>query len=69
MDACAYLREGEAPHWDAYISVADTDKALAMAAELGGTVAAEPMDTPFGRLAALADPGGARIKVVARIAG
>jgi hypothetical protein len=27
------------------------------------------MDTPFGRLAALADPGGARIKVVARIAG
>jgi uncharacterized protein len=69
MDAGAYLPEGQAPHWDAYISVADTDKALAMATELGGTVAAEPMDTPFGRLAALADPGGARIKVVARIAG
>jgi uncharacterized protein len=69
MDAGAYLAAGEAPHWDAYISVADTDKALATAAELGGTVVQEPMDTPFGRLATLADPGGARIKVVARIAG
>jgi predicted enzyme related to lactoylglutathione lyase len=66
MDACAYLPEGQAPHWDAYVSVADADKTLALAADLGGTVAQQPMDTPFGRLAALADPMGARIKVVAR---
>jgi predicted enzyme related to lactoylglutathione lyase len=69
MDACAYLPEGQAPHWDAYICVEDTDKTVALAAELGGAVAQEPMDTPFGRLAAIADPGGARIKVVARIPG
>jgi hypothetical protein len=65
MDACAYLPEGEAPHWDAYICVADADKALALAAEMGGTVRQEPMDTPFGRLAAVADPAGALIKVIA----
>jgi predicted enzyme related to lactoylglutathione lyase len=69
MDACAYLPEGQAPHWDAYISVADADETLALAGELGGAVLQEPMDTPFGRLAALADPMGARIKVVARTAG
>jgi len=68
MDACAYLPEGEAPHWDAYVCVEDADKALALAAELGGAIAQEPMDTPFGRLAALADPMGARIKIVARTA-
>jgi predicted enzyme related to lactoylglutathione lyase len=66
MDACAYLPEGQASHWDAYISVADADKTLALAAGLGGAIAQEPMDTPFGRLAAIADPMGARIKVVAR---
>jgi predicted enzyme related to lactoylglutathione lyase len=69
MDACAYLPQGQAPYWDAYISVADTDKALAAAAELGGAILQEGTDTPFGRLGALSDPTGARIKVVANTVG
>jgi predicted enzyme related to lactoylglutathione lyase len=65
MDARAYLPEGQAPHWDAYICVAGTGKALALAAEMGATIGQEPMDTPSGRLAAVADPAGALIKVIA----
>jgi uncharacterized protein len=69
MDANAYLPAGQAPHWDVYISVGDTDKTLAVAAELGGAVLSAAMDTPFGRLATLADPMGAATKVIARTAG
>ena len=69
MDACAYLPEGESPRWDVYISVADTDKALTLAAEAGGTILQEGMDTPFGRLGSVADPMGARFKLVSRSAG
>jgi len=36
MDASGDLAEGERPSWDIYVSVADTDKTLAFAAELGG---------------------------------
>jgi hypothetical protein len=64
MDACAYLPEGEGPRWDVYVSVEDTDRALALAAELGGTVTREGTDTPFGRLGAATDPMGAGFMVV-----
>jgi predicted enzyme related to lactoylglutathione lyase len=40
-----------------------------VAAELGGAVLSAAMDTPFGRLATLADPMGAATKVIARTAG
>jgi uncharacterized protein len=64
MDAAGYLPEDEGPRWDVYISVADTDKALALAVELGGTVTREGTDTPFGRLGAATDPMGAGFMVV-----
>ena len=66
MDAAGYLPEGERPSWDIYVSVADTDKTLALAAELGGRVIQEGMDTPFGILGAALDPMGARFKVISK---
>jgi uncharacterized protein len=69
MDATGYLPEGEGPRWDIYISVEDTDKALALAAELGGRIIREGTDTPFGRLGAAADPMGAGFMVVSNPGG
>lgn len=64
MDAAGYLPEGEGPRWDVYVSVDDTDQALALAAELGGRVTREGTDTPFGRLGGATDPMGAGFMLV-----
>jgi predicted enzyme related to lactoylglutathione lyase len=50
--------------WFVYVQVADADASAAKAEELGGTVVDAPEDTPYGRLATLADPSGARIKIL-----
>lgn len=64
MDATGYFTSVDLPRWDVYVSVEDTDKALALATELGGTVTREGADTPFGRLGSATDPMGARFLVV-----
>jgi predicted enzyme related to lactoylglutathione lyase len=64
MDAGGFLPEGVPASWSVYFGVADTDAALAKAVELGGSVTMGPEDTPYGRLAALADPSGAVFKVM-----
>jgi hypothetical protein len=46
------------PHWLVYFGVADTDAAVAAAAGAGGHILAPAFDTPFGRMAGLADPFG-----------
>lgn len=46
-------------HWTVYFGVDDADAAAAKVKELGGAVVMEPMDTPWGRLAAVTDPTGA----------
>ncbi|MFD8232273.1 VOC family protein [Streptomyces sp. NPDC059696] len=52
-------------YWLPYFEVADTDATVARAAELGGTVRLPATDMPsVGRLAALADPYGARFAVI-----
>lgn len=51
--------EGTPSHWQVYFGVADVDAAVAAARAHGGAVAAEPFDTPYGRMAALTDPAGA----------
>jgi uncharacterized protein len=58
------LAAGEAGRWELFMRVADTDATLARAVELGGTVLREAVDMPFGRLAAIADPSGARFNLV-----
>jgi predicted enzyme related to lactoylglutathione lyase len=51
-------------HWSCYLMVADTDDAVARAVGLGGNVVDAPVDTPYGRLATIADPGGVPFKVM-----
>jgi len=50
--------------WIPYFMVADTDATVAKAEAAGGTVIAPPEDAPPGRLAALADPFGARFSLL-----
>ena len=65
MDASAYLPAGVPSNWQVYFAVEDTDAALDKAAAMGARVIDAPEDTPFGRLATLADPTGAVFKVIA----
>ena len=64
MDASGFLPEGVPDHWSVYFSVADTDAAIARATELGASLVMGPDETPFGKLATLADPTGAIFKLV-----
>jgi predicted enzyme related to lactoylglutathione lyase len=46
-------------HWVVYFGVADATAAVAAAERSGGSVLVPGFDTPYGRMAGLADPGGA----------
>ncbi len=46
-------------NWATYFAVADADAAATRAAELGGSVIRPPWETPYGRMAVLADDQGA----------
>jgi predicted enzyme related to lactoylglutathione lyase len=63
MDATAFLPDGVSAHWSIYFGVKDADAALAEIVELGGSVVAPAEDTPYGRLATVADPTGALFKL------
>lgn len=52
------------PYINVYFTVGDCDAAVAKATELGGVLRFGPMDTPFGRFAALSDPQGAAFSVI-----
>ncbi|MFD5103700.1 VOC family protein [Streptomyces albidochromogenes] len=52
------------PYIQVYFTVEDCDAAVAKATERGGTLHFGPMDSPFGRFAALADPQGAAFAVI-----
>ncbi|MBH0242776.1 VOC family protein [Streptomyces cavourensis] len=47
-----------------YFTVPDCDAAVAKATERGGVLRFGPMDSPFGRFAALSDPQGATFSVI-----
>jgi predicted enzyme related to lactoylglutathione lyase len=61
MEQQAAQREaGVPPNWASYVSVEDVDATAARAAELGGTVHAQPFDVmELGRMAVIQDPTGA----------
>ncbi|MEV6224413.1 VOC family protein [Nocardia fluminea] len=63
LDANGHLGEGVPGSWTVYFGADDVDKAAEQAVALGGTVAFEPMDTPYGRLAGLIDPTGAHFSI------
>jgi hypothetical protein len=61
MDASSYASTSE---WGVYIQVEDTDASVAKAISLGGTQVQPPRDSPYGRLAEIADATGCRIKLM-----
>ncbi len=63
MDASAFLPEGVPAGWTVYFGADDVDAAVAKLVELGGTVLAQPENTPYGRIAQVADPTGARFSI------
>jgi predicted enzyme related to lactoylglutathione lyase len=63
MDASAFL--GDAlPTWSVYFEVEDVDETVREAEEAGGAIVMAPDDSPYGRLAELQDPAGARFKIL-----
>jgi uncharacterized protein len=60
MDASGFLPADQGPHWKIYWEVDDVDASVAKVTSLGGSVETPAQDTPYGRLAAVADPAGAR---------
>lgn len=50
-------------HWRVYFAVSDCDKACARVQELGGTVQDGPMGSPYGSVASVTDPQGARFQL------
>ncbi|MFF0065263.1 VOC family protein [Streptomyces sp. NPDC005279] len=52
------------PYLNVYFGVEDCDAAVAKATARGGVLRFGPMDSPFGRFAALTDPQGAAFSVI-----
>ena len=55
----------EAAGWRIYFGVDSSEQALARIVELGGKVLDGPVDSPFGRIATIADPEGATFQISA----
>lgn len=53
--------------WTTWFGVEDTDLAVSRVAALGGEVTVPPLDTPFGRVAVVADPAGGAFALVEMI--
>ncbi|MDY6996141.1 MAG: VOC family protein [Actinomycetota bacterium] len=58
MDA-AVLPDGTPSRWDVFLGADDVDATVQLILDLGGSVLRAAEDTPYGRLAAVADPTGA----------
>lgn len=68
MDASGNLAPDAPPHWMVYFATGNTDAALAEATAMGATVVQAAEDTPYGRIAAVADPTGAVFRLVQDLA-
>ncbi|WP_150308344.1 VOC family protein [Planctomonas psychrotolerans] len=63
MDASAFLPAGAPAQWHVYFGSSDVDASIALVESLGGSVLEPAEDTPYGRLATVADPTGASFKL------
>ncbi|NMM84537.1 glyoxalase [Rhodococcus sp. SRB_17] len=63
MDASSFLPAEVPSFWQVYFGADDTDATVAKIVEFGGSVLRAPEDTPFGRLASVADPLGATFQI------
>jgi predicted enzyme related to lactoylglutathione lyase len=59
MDGTRDLPEGVPPNWFFFLGADDVEKTVELIKDNGGTVIRDAEDTPWGRLAAVADPTGA----------
>ncbi|MFC6147134.1 VOC family protein [Corynebacterium nasicanis] len=62
-EADSFLPPGVPSYWRAYVVVEDVDASVEKLRELGGTVLDGPVDTPFGRIATVADPQGGSFQI------
>ncbi len=63
----AYPEGADASHpafWPVYFGTADTDKSVELATSLGGSVIRPAADSPYGRLAVVADDQGAAFSLI-----
>jgi hypothetical protein len=63
-DASIHAADDFRSEWGVYIQVEDTDASVAKAVSLGGSEVQAPRDSPYGRLAEIADTTGCRIKLM-----
>ncbi len=63
MDATAFLPKDVPPYWAIYWEVDDADASIAKVKTLGGSVVMDAEDTPYGRIATVADPAGAQFRL------
>jgi uncharacterized protein len=56
--------EGHAAFWGVYFGTADTDKAVELATSHGGSVVRPATDSPYGRMAIVADNQGAVFSLI-----
>jgi uncharacterized protein len=54
----------DTPLWRTYFAVEDTDAAVGRVQDGGGRLLDGPVDSPFGRLATVADPEGATFQLI-----
>lgn len=59
MDGAGFLPPDVPPNWTIFFGAEDVDKTLRVITDNGGAVLRDAEDTPYGRLAAAADPTGA----------
>ncbi|MFX0539910.1 VOC family protein [Ornithinimicrobium sp. Y1847] len=63
-EANEWVPEDVGSYWRVYLAVEDCDASAAQIQELGGSLLDGPMDSPFGRLATVADPNGATFQII-----
>ncbi|WP_374928989.1 VOC family protein [Kytococcus sedentarius] len=64
-EATAWLAEDVPSFWRVYFRVEDTDETVATVQRLGGALLDGPVDSPFGRVATVADNLGGQFQVIA----
>ncbi|WP_454195917.1 VOC family protein [Nocardia sp. Marseille-Q1738] len=63
MDASAFLPEGAPAGWTVYFGADNVDETVERVVALGGSVLSPAEDTPYGRMASVADATGARFSI------
>lgn len=64
FDASAVLGAGQPSEWRVYFGSDDVDASFERVTSLGGTVEAEPQDSPYGRWGTALDPSGVRFNII-----